>query len=59
MAWHKRLKAGDVVYACGVRILSKNSASLAIEAEKNELIVHLTNTRPGGYDNEKNTDVKE
>lgn len=52
MAWHKKLKAGDVVYSGGVRILAKNSASIVIDVRKEELIVYLTDNRSGGHENE-------
>lgn len=52
MAWHKKLKAGDVIYSGGVRILAKNSASIVLDVDKSELIVHLTNNEPGGYSDE-------
>lgn len=57
MAWHKKLKTGDVVYSGGVRILAKNSASIVVDVEKNELIVHLTDNKPGGCSHE--TKIKE
>lgn len=52
MACHKTLKAGDVLYVGDVRIRTTNKTSLSVEADKSQIIIHVTENRSGGHEHE-------
>jgi hypothetical protein len=60
MAFRTTLKAGDVVYVGGAKIhRPENSFSIAVEADHSIVIIHATEHKPGGYQNDNTKNVKE
>ena len=51
MGLNKFLKKGDILYAGDIRIRRMENGSVNIEAARDVVFIHATESRPGGHEN--------
>jgi len=59
MSMHKTMKAGDILYVGSVKIRANGRTSLSVDADRQEVIIHATEHKPGGSENELKSNLKE